>query len=222
MVLIPLVGGCRSLTSKRSEAPEVPLTQSAAEAQELPASLAAKACLATAVGLSKKDFYAEAAIQYEKARQYDPSLEVSRPLAVLYARLGLTERASAEFALAIAAAPGDADLLNDAGYFYSARESWEEAETLLTRAVKANPAHAKAWNNLGLVLTRTDRAAEGYAAFARVLKPAEAAYNVGLLLAGQGEIPAARENLEKALALDPKLDDAKVVLARLGESPPVR
>lgn len=184
---------------------------------ELPADVAANACLKTAEELERRGFDAEAAAEYERARHLNPAVgdSVSHRLAVLYDRAGDDARAAAEFDRAVKRSPNDPDVLNDLGYFHAARGNWAEAESHLQRAVRAKPAHAGAWANLGLVFVKTGRVEEGRKAFERAVPPAQAAYNVGVLLAGAGRPDEARASLRNALALDPGLARAEELLRRL-------
>lgn len=65
-----------------------------------------------------------------------------------------------------------------------------QAERLLRRAVEADPAHAAAWNNLGVVLLETGREREAEAAFARALSMRETEpVRENLVLAGAAAAP---------------------------------
>lgn len=229
--LRPLVGGGASdaprpdAAADGGSAPAVapdpaPPKPARAEA-ELPAGLAAKACFRTAEELVKRGLDAEAAGQYERARQLDPKMPgVAARLGAVYGRLGVEDKAAAEFEIALKAAPDDADLLNDAGYFHTGRGDWEAAERYLGQAVRKKPDHARAWLNLGTVYAKTGRTDEGRRAFARALPPAQAEYNLGVVLAGQGQGEEARACFRAALARDPGLVKAGEALKRLDQPPP--
>ncbi len=187
---------------------------------ELPPDRAAELCLVTAQELEKQGHEAEAILQYEKARQHNPRLtHVCRRLAVLYDRQCDYPKALAEYKLALKLSPRDANLLNDLGYCHYERGDWAEAEEWLREALAIDPSHERAWTNLGLVLAHQERYSDSYEAFAKVVNPAEARSNVGILLAKQGKLDQAKEALRQALTLDPELKPAQVVLARL-EAPP--
>ena len=191
-------------------------------ALELPTAEAAKACLATGETLEKQGHEKEALLEYQLARQHDPHLSnVTRRMAVLLGRQGDTERARTEFQAALQEQPRDADLWNDFGYFHYQLGENTDAEKALRQALALNPAHKRAWVNLGKVLVQRGSYEESCEAFGHAVRPAQAAANVGILLAKEGKFPEARQVLHKALGLEPDLQAARAVLSQLeGETPP--
>jgi hypothetical protein len=80
----------------------------------------------------------------------------------------------------------------------------------------ANPNQPRIlWVNLGLTLGEQERFQESYEAFAKVLGPAAAHSNVGVLLAGCDRRAEAKAAFEKALSLQPQLPQAQEFLAYL-------
>jgi len=153
---------------------------------------------------------------YEQARVLDPQWNhLSRRLAVLYDRRGDDERAKSAYKQAIAMAPNDADLLNDFGVFHLHREQWSAAESWFRRALTAQPNYERAAMNLGMSLAMQGRLKESHEAFSRVVGPAAAYSNLGVLLARQGRIDEARDHLQRALALDGEIQQAREFLANL-------
>jgi Tfp pilus assembly protein PilF len=187
----------------------------ASRPKELPPEQTAELAQAAAEELEKQGHEVEAIAQYENARQHDPHRPVARRLAVLYDRVGDDQRALKEYDRAVQAAPRDAELLNDRGYFHYERGEWAEAEQWLRRALEVDPQQARATINLGLVLARQERYEESLATFQRVLPDAQARCNVGMVLAQQGKASAAWNALEAALQLDPHLTQARAVLGKL-------
>ncbi|MFN4260369.1 MAG: tetratricopeptide repeat protein [Gemmataceae bacterium] len=186
------------------------------EPTELPPDKAADACLATARALERQGHPAEAIAQYERARQFNPKLiQVSRRLAVLYDQVGAFDLALGEYKKALQHAPRDAALLNDVGYCHYQRGDLAEAEQWLRKAIAQDPKHTQAWINLGLVLGQQRRYDESREAFGKVLSPAEAHSNLGVILAQHGELAEAKAACRQALALNPHLPQARIVLARL-------
>jgi Tfp pilus assembly protein PilF len=181
---------------------------------------AALLCRTTGEGLEKQGYTAEATRQYENARAHDPQLKgVSRRLAVLYDLQGDTQRAEAEYQRALTEHPGDAELLNDLGYFHYRHDRVKDAEKWLRNAVSVDPNCRCAWINLGQVLARQKRFDESFQAFAHVLRPAEAYSNLGVLLAKQGRTEEARTAFQQAANLDPTLKQPKAFLGALSRSP---
>jgi tetratricopeptide (TPR) repeat protein len=188
----------------------------AAPARELPPEQAAQVCLATAEVLEKKGHDREALLEYQRAREKNPRLPgLSRRVAALYARTGNMEAARLEYLAALQEQPRDADLLNDVGYCYYLSRDGKNAENYLRSALAANPNHQRAWVNLGKVLVLLNRTDESCAAFGRVVSPAEASANVGILLAKEGKIIEARQALNRALMQQPDLQSARAMLAQL-------
>ena len=135
-------------------------------------------------------------------------------LAVLYGKQGETEKARTEFQKALQEKPHDADLFNDFGYFqYQLGES-AAAEKSLRQALALEAGNKRAWVNLGKVLVQQHRYEESCEAFSQVVRPAQAAANVGILLAREGKVQEARQVLHKALGLEPDLKAARVVLTQ--------
>jgi Tfp pilus assembly protein PilF len=187
---------------------------------ELPPKKAAQVCLAVAELEEKEGREADAIAQYQKARQFDPSLRsVGRRLAVLYDRTGDADHALAEYRRAIDDNPRDGDLHNDLGYFYYQRGAWAEAERTFRAALALRPDYARAWNNLGMTLAQQQRYEESLAAFQKVVSPANAYCNLGFILMTQGKHAEAKQAYEKALQKDPSLKVAQDALASLQESP---
>jgi Flp pilus assembly protein TadD len=179
----------------------------------------ARACLASAEALAREGHGAEALAQYERAREIDPGVKVARRLAALCDREGQPERALTEFRRALREGPRDAGLFNDLGYCYYRQGNYREAESWLRQAVAVNPACDRAWVNLGLVLGKEGRYEEGCDAFARAVRPGPARANLAALLAEEGRLEEAKDSLHDALAREPGLHLAQVVLAVLEQSP---
>jgi Tfp pilus assembly protein PilF len=183
---------------------------------ELPPDKAGELCLLVAQGLEQNGHEAEAILQYEKARRYQPGHPlIARRLAVLYSRRGDAGRAMTEFTAALRAAPTDADLLNDFGYFQFQRGDYAEAEKWLRQATICNPQHQRAWMNLGLALGHQERLPESLEAFSQVVKPSVANANIGVILLKKGKTAEAEQILLQALELEPNLQQAQVALAKL-------
>ncbi len=183
---------------------------------ELPPRQTAQACIKTAEQLASDGQAREAILLYEKARGVDPNAtNYSRRLAPLYDLSDDVARATTEFNAAIATAPADADLLNDAGCFYDRQGNPAQAERLLRQAVAVNPQYARAQINLGLAIGHQGRFQEAFDVFAPVVGPAAAHSNVGMLLAKQGRNEEALRALQQALALNANLPQTRAVIEHL-------
>ena len=120
----------------------------------------------------------------------------------------------AEYKKALAAAPKDADVQNDFGCYYYRRGNYAEAEPYFRKALSTAPEHQQAGMNLALVsLRHQGHFEESYKTFARVVGPAAAHSNVGVLLAKAGRTDEARQEFRQALALDSTLKQPQAFLA---------
>jgi len=221
-LLAPL--GCASWQMDAPAATPVTVTNEAQPgnpaATELNPQQAALLALAAAEALEKKGYTAEAIQQYENARVHDPQLKtVARRLAVLYDKQGDAQRAEAEYQRALNEQPGDAELLNDLGYFHYCHDRAKNAEAWLRNAIAIDPNCRCAWINLGQTLAKQGRFDECFQAFAHVLRPAEAYSNLGVLLAKQGRTEEARTAFQQALTMDPSLQQPKAFLSALSRPP---
>jgi Tfp pilus assembly protein PilF len=181
--------------------------------ETLPPKQAAQACLATAKELQAHGHAPDATLLYERARQLNPQEPVSRFLAVLYDQQGNDNRALAEYRKALDLAPHDADLLNDFGYYFFRRRDWRQAEEQFRKAIAQSPEHERAWVNLGLALGEQERFQESYQAFSKVLGPAAAHSNVGVILAAHQRKPEAESEFKQALAIQNDLPQPHAFLA---------
>jgi len=206
-------------TAYKGPAPAV--TPQAFDALELPPEKAARTCLAAAQLLEQKGHEKEAVLEYQRAREKDPRLPgVAWRLAVLYDRQGDAERARGEYQAALQEQPRDPDLLNDVGCFHYHRGEGAEAEKYLRQALALSPDHKRAWGNLGKVLALEGKYEQSCEAFGHVVRPAQAAMNVGILLAKEGKVAEARQVLHEALRLEPDLKAARAVLQGLDSRTP--
>jgi Tfp pilus assembly protein PilF len=171
------------------------------------------ACLRTAYELDKQNHLYEAASLYERARTFNPKVKgVSRRLAVLYARMNQADKARMEFDRAIEETPNEADLYSDAGFFYLQNGDDEKAEALLDKAFKLDPNHAKSNMHLAMLRAKQERPDESLTLFKKVVGPAEAHANLGVLLAKQGKLEQARSHFEQAQQLDSEAEVPRAFL----------
>ncbi len=205
---LTFLAGCANQASFQGENPYV-----VESVRDLPATESARLCIATARELERSASFAEAVVQYERARQFDPGIPgVSRKLAGLYNTLDRYSRARDEYQKALAEEPDDALLMNDYGYFHYSHGNLEQAELWLRRSIDADPFLDVAWVNLGVVLADQERYKESLKAFQQVLPSAEAHYNLGICLVRQGRYDEGREALSEALRLDSGLVEAREVI----------
>ena len=181
----------------------------------LPRDESAKACVMVGENLASQGHTEQAILQYLKAREYDPKVEVSAALARLYSRANQDKLARDEFEKALKRHPKDAQLWNDYGWHEYQRGHWSKAEEAFTKATELNGRFEKAWINLGLARGQQGKYPEALEAFEKVVRPAEARCNLAFVLLTQKKTEQARELYEEALRLDPGLELARKALARL-------
>jgi tetratricopeptide (TPR) repeat protein len=190
---------------------------SAARRADLPPDKAAEVCLSVAETLEKNGLYADAALQVEKAHQYNPRLQCARRLALLYDRSGDIDRALAQYREALKTNSQDANLLNDTGYCCYRAGHFTDAEHYLRQAVVINDRHQRAWINLGMTLGQEQRYQESLDAFTRGSSRPEALCDLGYVYATQGKTEEAKKLYTQALGLRPDLAVARTALAKLDQ-----
>lgn len=162
--------------------------------------------------MQEKNGELPAAIQaYSAALKHDPKrAEACWRLAVVSGQQEDFATATAYFEKALALQPGNPDIVCDMGYCLYVQERWREAEMNFRQATALNPDHARAHNNLGLLLARTDRQDEALAQFTKSgCSPAEAHENVSFGLALEHRWDEAQIHCEQALALNPSSNTAQ-------------
>jgi len=212
LVSLVSAGGCASIKQLAPAGTGTGSTSqsTASNPDELPKPQTVQACITTAEPLASDGHVREAVLLYEKARSLNPkAMDYSRRLAALYDMSGDLAQATAEFNAALAAAPTDADLLNDAGCFHDRKGNPAEAERLLRRAIAASPQHARAQINLGIALAHQGQFQEAFDTFVPIVGPAAAHSNIGMLLAKQGRNEEALRAFHQALALNANLPQAR-------------
>lgn len=219
-VLLCLQSGCANgLFSQSASSPSVMLTslnKETAVNSELSPRESALACLKTAHQLDHQNHTREAIALYERARGFDQRLaNVSRRLAVLYAQTKEAVKAKVEFERAIAETPKDALLRSDAGYFFLQSGDLENAEEQLLAAQQLSENNPKVTVHLAMLRAKQDRLDESIALFEKVVSPASARSNLGVILAKAGKHELAIQYLEEANRLDPSLPIPPAFLKQL-------
>jgi Flp pilus assembly protein TadD len=191
----------------------------AADRLELPAHEKARASLAAAQLLDQNGKTEQAIALYERARANNSDhAHVCRRLAVLYDQVGELAKASVEYEKALAMFPGDAALLNDAGYNQFLRGNWTFAEDYLRQSIELKPENKRAWTNLGLTLVMRGRLSEAFEAFTHSVSDAQAHCHIAYAFMLQHRQDDAIHEYREALRLDPDLQLAQLALSKL-ESP---
>ena len=126
---------------------------------------------------------------------------------------------------AYAARPSEAQFRMAAGLLHQDAHEWDQAFATFEAWTRDEPESASAWYQVGRTAVLSEQRLDaGIAAFRRVLALHEqpgapghqhAWWRMGQALALQGDRAQARQAFERALALDPDLDEAREALAKL-------
>ena len=126
---------------------------------------------------------------------------------------------------AYAARPDSATFRMAAGLIHQETKAWDKAFEVFERWTRDEPAVASAWYQLGRTAVLSgQRLDDGAAAFRRFLAMPELPgqpghkhgwWRLGQALAQAGDTAGARAAFEKALSLDPALEEARAELAKL-------
>ncbi len=147
---------------------------------------------------------------YAEAVKHDPKrTDAYVRLAILHDRQGKFKESAELYRKALQTSPGNPDIFCDMGYSMYLQRRWAEAEMNLQQALVLKPDHARAHNNLGLVLAHTDRLEDALAHFRKVDGEAEAHLNLAVALTLDQRWDEARAQYELALSANPSLEPAK-------------
>ena len=157
---------------------------------------------------------------------FEYALEIDSGYAEAHFNLSLALRRSKRLEEALAhaqeaarLAPSDSATLYGLGAILAERGRTEEARLAWLSAIEADPAHAGAYNALGIAaLQAQDKMlAEAYfrSAVAAQFDSAQSHYNLSLILASDGRADEAIHHLRQALQHDPQHEAAGKQLARL-------
>lgn len=167
----------------------------------------------------RRERFAEALVEVEKANVAKPSQELDLYAATLRAKTGDFEGAVEQIQSLLSAKPDDDDLLYNLGVIYGEADRTEESVEFMRRALAANPDNASALNYIGY--TWAERGvnldeAEQMIERALVLRPEDGyiADSLGWVfymrarpLVEGGDLPAARKYIDQALAALERADD---------------
>lgn len=150
---------------------------------------------------------AQAKEKLERAEKYNPrDPEIHSVLALLYERLDIPAEVDSHYRTAIRLAPKDPQILNNYAVYLCKNRRAEEGVKRFMEAAR-NPLYRTpelAYTNAGVCLRSAKRYEEAANAFARALNIranyAEAAFQAADLAMERGQIPQAREQLDRYLA----------------------
>lgn len=178
-----------------------------------PSRITAATYFAHANLLERRNNLEQAATEYVKALEIQPDFIAARTrLGITLNKLGRHEEASEQFTKAIAMQPGQAHLHNNLGFSLFLEGKYPQAEAELKKAIELQPNFARARVNCAVVLGKLGRFDAALEHLEEVCTPADAHYNLAMILTEAGEYHLAARNFQQALALNPDLESARTQL----------
>jgi len=152
---------------------------------------------------------------YQKALQMDPNhLEALLGAARMEDREGRLDVAIMLYRRAAAAHPRNATALNDLALCHARSGELPLAHQALESAILLESQKALYRNNVAKVLVELNQLDRATHHLTAVHPPAVAHYNMGVLLAERGRDGESADYLARALAIDPQLEPARVLLTQ--------
>jgi Tfp pilus assembly protein PilF len=173
--------------------------------------------LAMGRSLEKQGAPEQAMAAYREAIKKDPKCgDAYLRLAILNDKQGQFKESEELYRKALEASPGNAEIFCDRGYSYYLQQAWAEAEMNLRQAIVLQAGNQRAHNNLGLVLSHTNRGDEALAEFRRAgCTESEAQVNLAYAMTIDQHWSDARYHYQHAVALDNSSTHAKEGLKEL-------
>jgi protein O-mannosyl-transferase len=169
--------------------------------------------------LNERGSSAEASVLLEEAvrlRPDDPQTHYG--LGVTLAAQGRLDEAITHYREALRLRPRDASTYNNLGNALARQGHFDDAVVQYREAIALDPAHARAHRNLGHALALSGHLKEAiwyYDESLRLHPEAETHVDLAGVLVRAGDMAAARQHLERALALEPRLEPARRALGDL-------
>lgn len=155
----------------------------------------------------------EARISYDKVLKLSPkNVDAIMGLARLDVALGRMDEAEARLVKAQKLAPKNPKVAISLGQYYSARKNWPTALEHMTLARSLAPYDPACAYHLGFVQAKSGDLMSALANFTEAVGAAEAQYNLAYILHQDGNLVAAEEHLQQAIALKPELAQAQSLL----------
>jgi tetratricopeptide (TPR) repeat protein len=157
--------------------------------------------------------------------QYLAALQIDPKFAPALLHLGMVYTTEQKFDDALAiwhryvdATGQSAAAYCDLGFTLELAQRPAEAEKAYLTAVTREPKNETVRVNYGLMLARQGKIDRALQQLQEVLTPAEAHYNIASIMEGQSKIDDAKTQYREALRLDPDMSDAKARLTGLDSS----
>ena len=212
--LVALVLGCAS----QKASPPPPPTASTEFDKVKDPPINAKTHFAAAQLAESQGHLPEAVDQYKQALRLDAHyVDATFRLGVVYTQMKDFPAAVETWNQYIRMTPGSANGYSNLGFCQELAGNNLAAEGAYRRGIEKEPKNEACRVNYGLMLARHGRPNEGLIQLLAALPPASAHYDLASVFEQTGRKKDAKSEYQKALALDPALNDAKARLASLGE-----
>ena len=166
----------------------------------------------------EKGQLAEAQQQYKLGLEESPDdLRALLGYARLKDRLGEPNAAMKFYQRAIKAQPKEAAVYNNLAIHYATQSMYRESLAAFQRAIGLRPKEIRYRNNVATVLVQLNRPQDAFVQLCAVHERATAHYNLGVLMAKNGQPQPAAEQFSIALQWNPSLLPARQWLEHLGD-----
>ena len=157
-----------------------------------------------------------AVVQYEQALRLKPDHVASLyRLGICHTKTKAFDKATATWRKYIKATGDIASGYSNLGFCYEMGGDPSSAEQAYREGIQRDPKSVPCRTNYGLLLARNNRVAEAEAQFAAVLRPDEVRYNLAAVYEQQGAIAQAKQELKRAIEINPNNQAAQARLANL-------
>ncbi len=154
---------------------------------------------------------------YKKALAAEPNNAGALvSMARYYDRKGDSKQAIEYFQKAASTIPTTLPCTTTWGWPIPKQAILPQPATVLNKAISLNGKEVRYRNNLATLLVENGQADEAVKQLQQVLPPAVAHYNVAYLHFTKQNIPAAQQQLQVALQIDPNLAEARALYSQLG------
>ena len=153
---------------------------------------------------------------YQQAITIDPNyLPAFMALGRFYAKTGDNQHAVATYRKALATHPKDAAVWHELGRCYARLNDWDQASSQWRKAVELEPENHSYADNLGFALAMGGRHEEALTIFSKEVGAAKAHWQLAQVLHYQKQDELSKQHLQLALAAEPELTPARVLLESL-------
>ncbi len=212
-LLIILLGGCEALQPRAQSRLSVdPASEIGADQPPT-----AKTYYAMARLLDAQQRYAEQHFVLRRCILKHPNfLPAYDAMASLHMRQGKIDDAINALSSGLIIAPNNASLANNLGICRLLTEEYEKALAQFEKISAQHPEKARYQSNRALALGLLGRYDDSLAAYQKVLNPAEAHYNLGVVCESRNDLARARIEFQRATQLGIKTDALTGAIATAG------